>query len=75
MTKGRIMIPATRRRRLNDPEERPLIRFWAFRCPGCQETRVYDKVPPEGSEDRMPLIEYVRPVIAMAVEPASGDAQ
>jgi hypothetical protein len=68
LTKGRVMVPA-KRRRLDDPEERPLIRFWAFRCPGCQETRVYDRVPPEGSAERMPMIEYMRPEIPMAVEP------
>jgi hypothetical protein len=68
MTKGRIMIPA-RRRRLNDPEERPLIRFWAFRCPGCRETRIYDRVPPEDATERMPLIEYMRPIVAMQQEP------
>lgn len=69
LTKGRIMIPASKRlRRTSGVEETPLIRFWAFRCPGCQETRVYDRVPPEPAEDRMPMIEYMRPVIPMTIE-------
>ena len=73
MTKGRIMIPVTRRR-LNDPEKRPLIRFWAFRCPACRETRVYDRVPPEPATERMPMIEYMRPAIPMTVEPLPQEA-
>jgi ribosomal protein S27E len=73
ISKGRVMVPLSPRLRARWQVERmesPLIRFWAFRCPGCQETRVYDKVPPEPAEDRMPMIEYMRPVIAMAQEPS-----
>jgi hypothetical protein len=62
------IVPAATRRR----PDRRLIRFWAFRCPGCQETRVYDRVPDSG-DDPMPMIEYLRPVIAMTAEPLPHD--
>ena len=61
---ARGIVPNPSKRR---PDGR-LIRFWAFRCPGCRETRVYDRVPEEG-DDPMPMIEYQRPKIAMEVGP------
>ena len=73
LTKGRVMIPAPTRRQYRDGAERPLIRFWAFRCPGCQETRVYDREPTDPTVERMTMLEYLRPVIEMKAEPLPQD--
>lgn len=45
-TYGKVTIPPQRR----SAEPQKLILYWAFRCPRCQETRVYRRRPGEFSE-------------------------
>jgi hypothetical protein len=64
IAKGYAVTPAT-----SGHPERRLLRFWAFRCPGCRETRVCERVHVGPLESEMVMIEYLRPRIEMGSIP------